>query len=91
MAPSHTISAHLCKQIYNSFRQTRQSNQQNSTTAPTQAVFVPGTSTARTSTSPERRSIDSTGSGRASSPNPPSSTAMSRQSSASSWFGGSNK
>ncbi|KAH8201946.1 hypothetical protein TruAng_003938 [Truncatella angustata] len=77
MSPTHTISAHLCKQIYTSWKETRQPQTAMDTTYVSTAPYP-----ARRSPSPEKRSMDSD---RSDSSSPP----MSRSSSSSSWKWGS--
>lgn len=54
MSPTYTMSAHLCKQVYTSWRQTRQGP-----ASPTAADGTPALAAARRSPSPEKRSMDS--------------------------------
>ncbi|ETS81692.1 hypothetical protein PFICI_06694 [Pestalotiopsis fici W106-1] len=80
MSPSHTISTHLCKQIYTSWQQSRQSNGQLPVAVdPTLVPSVPYP--ARRSPSPEKRSMDSDRSD--------AGVPMSRSSSQGSWTWGS--
>ncbi|KAI0151195.1 hypothetical protein BJ166DRAFT_595542 [Pestalotiopsis sp. NC0098] len=60
MSPSHTISTHLCKQIYTSWQQTR-SGPQGAVIDPMLVPSVPyPTASVRRSPSPEnKRSMDS--------------------------------
>ncbi|KAI1850585.1 hypothetical protein JX266_003867 [Neoarthrinium moseri] len=75
MSPSHTISTHLCKQIYTSWQQSRQ---------PQGVAVEPSAPSAylRRSPSPEKRSMDSD---RSDASLAPSSPPMSRSTSNSSW------
>ncbi|KAF3004546.1 hypothetical protein E8E14_002038 [Neopestalotiopsis sp. 37M] len=57
MSPSHTISTHLCKQIYSSWQQSRQPGNQLPVQDATLVSSVPYP--ARRSPSPEKRSMDS--------------------------------
>ena len=83
MAPSHTISSHLCKQIYASWRQNKSGQPQANNANPT------GSSHFARASSPEKRSMDSDRSDTSASSSA-GSPPMSRQSSSSSWtrFGG---
>jgi hypothetical protein len=95
MSPTYTMSAHLCKQIYTSWRQTRQTSPSPSpslASSPPSSSASQGTAAAsggaattgyfqQRPASQEKRSMDSD---RDTAPAP-----MSRQSSGSSWrFGG---
>ncbi|KAK1771105.1 ste12 interacting protein [Phialemonium atrogriseum] len=57
MSPTYTMSAHLCKQIYSSWRQTRQTSPEAPLSPPTTNITQP--SYFRRSPSPEKRSMDS--------------------------------
>lgn len=73
MSPTYTMSAHLCKQIYSSWRQTHPDPSHVSNTAASTPSYYP-----QRSPSPEKRSMDSDRSD--SPPSPP----LSRQNS-SNW------
>ncbi|KAK0728494.1 hypothetical protein B0T26DRAFT_640081 [Lasiosphaeria miniovina] len=82
MSPTYTMSAHLCKQIYASWRQTRQSSPDPSPLPSPPTSNTPGSYFQR-SPSPEKQSMDND---RSDSPsNPPTS----QQPSNSSWKWGS--
>ena len=59
MSPTYTMSAHLCKQIYSSWRQTKQSSPEPSPlpSPPTSIISAPYFS--RPSSPSEKRSMDS--------------------------------
>ena len=82
MAPTYTMSAHLCKAVYTSWCEMRQPNSQaHHAPLPSPPINGNQTSYFQRSPSPEKRSMDSDRSEAAPS--------MSRQSSNSSWkFGG---
>ncbi|KAI4598642.1 hypothetical protein KJ359_002532 [Pestalotiopsis sp. 9143b] len=83
MSPSHTISTHLCKQIYTSWQQTRSGPQGSNVVEPMLVPSVPyPTASVRRSPSPEnKRSMDSDRGSDAGVP-------MSRSSSQGSWTWG---
>lgn len=83
MSPTYTMSAHLCRAVYSSWREIRQPNgEAHHNPLPSPPIGNNQTSYFQRSPSPEKRSMDSDRSDAAPS--------MSRQSSSSSWkFGGS--
>ncbi|AEO62443.1 uncharacterized protein THITE_107962 [Thermothielavioides terrestris NRRL 8126] len=59
MAPTYTMSAHLCKQIYSSWRQTRQSSPEPHPLPSPPASTASTASYLPRSPSPEKQSLDS--------------------------------
>jgi hypothetical protein len=88
MSPTYTMSAHLCKQIYSSWRQARQPSPEPSSPLPSPPSSSIGSGTASASSyfqqsrpaSPEKRSLDNERGGEPS---------LSRQPSGSNWRWGS--
>ncbi|KAK4241297.1 hypothetical protein C8A03DRAFT_41243 [Achaetomium macrosporum] len=82
MSPTYTMSAHLCKQIYSSWRQARQTSPDPSP-LPSPPTRAGSTTYLPRSPSPEKQSIDSERSEMASQP------PLTRQPSGSNWRWGS--
>ncbi|KAK3899779.1 hypothetical protein C8A05DRAFT_36593 [Staphylotrichum tortipilum] len=83
MSPTYTMSAHLCKQIYSSWRQAKQSSPEPLSSlpvlpAPLLPSLTPSSHFSRPSSPAEKRSMDSD-----------RSEPLSRQTSASNWRWGS--
>ncbi len=80
MSPTYTMSAHLCKQIYSSWRQARQTSPEPLSSIPVLSAPLPNLThfTSRPSSPAEKRSMDSD-----------RSEPLTRQTSGSSWRWGS--
>ncbi|KAK3378096.1 hypothetical protein B0H63DRAFT_525347 [Podospora didyma] len=81
MSPTYTMSAHLCKQIYSSWRQTKQTSDSSPLPSPPTSYTPP--SYFQRSPSPEKRSMDTDRSDSS------SSQPTSQQPASSSWKWGS--